>query len=217
MDNVEVILSLRDSSFPLAQCTRLEVCGPFEGIARFSTVDACFKSEDIFGKMHDVLKTSLEGSCEVFMYEEPPSLDFDNIALRNPLDDSRVSPIRSLPSPSLDYYFDVLIDNPMIFYSNDDLGYEDDMFHMLGGNVDNFMCRGYFSGYNASLDAYCMCLVDAPRKIIWNTFFDFYFDFSMAFGLLERALTFFIIMIFTLSYSQACEPHDAVFDKLLYA
>ena len=89
----------------------------------------------------------------------------------------------------------------MIFYANDDLGYEDDMFNMLGGNVDNFMYLGCFSGYNASLDPYCMYLVDAPRKIMWNTFFDFYSDFSMAFGLLKRALTFFIVMIFTLSYS----------------
>jgi len=39
----------------------------------------------------------------------------------------------------------------------------------------------------------------------------------MAFDLLKRALIFFVIFIFMLSYSQACEPHAAVFDKLLRA
>ena len=102
----------------------------------------------------------------------------------------------------------------MIFYANDDLGYEDDVFNMLSGNVDNFMNLGYFSWYNASLDPYCMYLVDAPRKIMCSTFFDFYFDFSMAFGLLKRILTFFVMFIFMLSYSQACEAHATVFDKL---
>ena len=62
-----------------------------------------------------------------------------------------------------------------------------------------------------------MYLVDAPRKIMQNTFFDFSFDFSMAFGLLKRALTFFVMFIFVLSYSQACELHVAVFDKFLWA
>ena len=60
-------------------------------------------------------------------------------------------------------------------------------------------------------------LVDAPRKIMWNTFFDFSFDFSMAFGLLRGALTFVVMFVFILSYSQACEPYDAVFNKLLRA
>jgi len=40
------------------------------------------------------------------------------------------------------------------------------MFSMLGGNVDNFVSLGYFSGYNVSLDLYCIYLVDEPRKIM---------------------------------------------------
>ena len=91
----------------------------------------------------------------------------------NRLDHSHVLPVCSLPSQSLEYYIDALISNPMIFDANNDLGYEDNMFSMLGGNVDNFISLGYFSGYNASLDPYFMHLVDAPRKIMWNTFFDF--------------------------------------------
>jgi len=54
------------------------------------------------------------------------------------------------------------------------------------------------------------------KKIMWNTFFDFSFDFSMAFGLLKRALAFFVMLIFMLSYSQACESYAAMFDKLLW-
>jgi len=105
----------------------------------------------------------------------------------------------------------------MIFYVNNDLGYGDNMFNLLGGNVDNFISLGYFSWYNASLEQCCMYLVDTPRKIMWDTFFDFSFDFAMAFGLLKRALTFFVTFIFILSYSKACEPHAAVFDTVLQA
>jgi len=52
---------------------------------------------------------------------------------------------------------------------------------------------------------------------MWNTFFDFSFDFSMAFGLLRRALACFLIFIFMLSHSQAYKPHPVVLDKLLRA
>jgi len=72
---------------------RLEVGRPFGGIARFSVVDACFKSEDVFDKVQDVLETLLEGSRGVFMHEEPLCLGFYNIALRSPLDHSGASPI----------------------------------------------------------------------------------------------------------------------------
>jgi len=36
----------------------------------------------------------------------------------------------------------MLIDNPMIFYAYNDLVDEDNMFNMLGGNVDNFPSLG---------------------------------------------------------------------------
>jgi len=52
---------------------------------------------------------------------------------------------------------------------------------------------------------------------MWNTFFDFFIDFCMAFGLLKRALTFFAMLNFMLSYSQACKPHAVMFDMLLRA
>ena len=80
------------------------------------------------------------------MNKESPSLGFDNNVLTNPFDHSHVLPICSLSSPSPEYYIDVPIDNPMICNGNVDLGYENNMFNILGGNVDNFVSLGYFSG-----------------------------------------------------------------------
>ena len=91
------------------------------------------------------------------------------------------------------------------------------MLNALGGNVDIFMSLGNFSGYDASLDPYCIHLVDKPRKIMLNTFFDFSFDFSMALSLIKRSVIFFALILCTLSYCHACEPHAIVFDKLLRA
>ena len=90
----------------------------------------------------------------MFMHEESPSLGFDDSVLPNPFDHSHVFPLCLQPSP---------VDNPMICDDNVNLGYEDNMFSMLGGNVDNFLSLGYFCGYDAS--------ADNPRKIMWNTFF----------------------------------------------
>jgi len=90
------------------------------------------------------------------------------------------------------------------------MGYADNMFNVLGGNVD--LC-----GYDAALYQYCIDLKDKPRKIMRNTIFDFSFDFSMAFSLIKRALIYFILILCILSYFQACEPHTVAFDKLLRA
>ena len=105
------------------------------------------------------------------------------------------------------------IDNFELCDSNVHMGNEDNMFHMLGGNVENFGSLGYFSGYDATLDPYCIYLVDKPRKILWNTFF----DFSMACSLTKSVLIFFALILCMLSYCHACEPHVATFDKLLRA
>ena len=91
------------------------------------------------------------------------------------------------------------------------------MFHMLGGNNDNFKSLGYFSGYDAALDPCCTYLVDKPRKIMWHTFFGFSFYFYMAFTLIKRALIFFVMLFSVLSYHNACEPHAVEFDKFLHA
>ena len=58
----------------------------------------------------------------------------------------------------------------MICDANDDLGCVDNMFSMLGANVDDYASLGYFRGYDLSVDPYCVCLGDLPKKITWTTF-----------------------------------------------
>ena len=109
------------------------------------------------------------------------------------------------------------IDNFEICDANVDLGHENNMFNVLGGNVENFESLGSLCGYDAALDPYCINLEDKPRKIMWNTIFDFSFDFSVAFDLLKRALIFFSLILCMLSFLQACEPHAVAFNKLMRA
>jgi len=97
------------------------------------------------------------------------------------------------------------------------MGYDDNMFNMLGGNIETFESLGNYNGYDAVLDPYCINLVDKPKKILWSTFFAFSFDFSMAFTLIKRALTFFALILCMLSYCHACEPLAVEFNKLLRA
>jgi len=53
-DNTDVVQLISDLSFPLAKCTGLGKGDPFRFDARFDVSDACFKSEDIFDKLHDL-------------------------------------------------------------------------------------------------------------------------------------------------------------------
>jgi len=94
--------------------------------------------------VHDLDKTPLEGSYDVFMHKEFPSLGFDDSVVLSLLHHSHVSPMCSLPSPSPEYYIDKPIDNPMICDANVDLGYKDNLFNILGGNVDDYPSLGYF-------------------------------------------------------------------------
>jgi len=48
-------------------------------------------------------------------------------------------------------------------------------------------------------------------------FFQFLFDFSMAFTLIKRALTFFALILCMLSYYKAWKPYTEEFDKILRA
>ena len=100
------------------------------------------------GEVHNLVEAPLIGSRDVFMNKDFPSPNCD-IVLPNPLDHSHVSLMSSLRSPSPKYFIDKPIENPMVFYANVDLGYEDNMFDVIGGNVDNFLPLGYFCGCNA--------------------------------------------------------------------
>jgi len=99
-----------------------------------------------FDRVHDLAKTPLEESHDVFIHEKSHSLGFDHIVLPNPLDHSHVSSMYSLPSPSPEYDIVETIDNSMICDANDDLGYVDNMFSMLGGSLDNYVSLGYLEG-----------------------------------------------------------------------
>jgi len=100
----------------------------------------------------------------------------------------------------------VAIDNFEICDSIVDMGNENNVLNVLGGNDENFGPLRYFSGYDAALDPYCIYLVDKPRKIMWHTFFDFSFDFSLAFILIKRALIYYVLILYMLSYSQVGNP-----------
>ena len=91
------------------------------------------------------------------------------------------------------------------------------MFNMLGGNVDNFLSLGYFSGFNASLDSYYMCLEDLPRKIMWSTFFNPSYDFAKAIAKFKRILILFCAILVITSYLLFFELWSHEFDRLLHA
>jgi len=181
-------------------------------VVRCSVVDACFELEHTSDKVHDLTKTPLEGSCDVSAREHFPTLGFDDSVLLNPLDHSHTSCICSLPSHSPEYYLNEPTDNHMICDANVDLGYDDNIFDVLGGNVDNFVSLGYL---NASFNPHCMYLVAALRKIMWTIFLDFSLDFSMTFGLLKVTMTLFATIILMLSHCHACESHAIALDKYL--
>jgi len=130
--------------------------------------------------VYNLVEPPFEMSCGVLVHEKSSSLSYE-IGLFNPLDHSHVSHMCSQLSFSPKCYFNVPNDNSMLCDSNVDLGYQDNTFNMLNGKVANFLFLGYFGGYSASLDPYCIYLLDKPRTIIWNTFF----DFSMAFALVK--------------------------------
>jgi len=48
----------------------LEVDELFGFVARFDIVDACCELKDTFDAMHDLGKTPLEASCDVYVHEE---------------------------------------------------------------------------------------------------------------------------------------------------
>jgi len=72
-------------------------------------------------------------------------------------------------------------------------------------------------GYSPNLDLYCAYLEDVLSKIVWSTFFDHTFDFSMAFGKFKRPLTFFCSSFVVFSYLHHFKIHVVTYGKLLKA
>jgi len=151
---------------------RLEVGEPFGLGANFGMNNALCGSDDTFDMEHNLGDTPLEGCRDAFMHEGSPSLACEKV-FPSPLEHFLVSTFCSQPSFSPELDFDVPIDNFEICDSDVDMGYADNMFHMLGGIFETFESLGNFSGYNAVLDPYCINLGDKPRKILWNAFFVF--------------------------------------------
>jgi len=81
----------------------------------------------------------------VLARKEYPSCGLMVVFLPSPLGHSRASPLYSLLSPYPEYYVVRPVGNPMICDANTDLSYHNNMFSMLGGNVDNFMSLCYFN------------------------------------------------------------------------
>ena len=142
---------------------------PFRLIAKFDVGDSYCASKDTLDVVHNLVNTPVGGCHCEYLHEESSSLCF-SYAFPNPLSHSHVSPTCSQPPISHEYCIDALIHDPKIWDCNVDLGHTVKMFSMLVGNVDNFLSLGYFCGYDASFDPYCMYLVDNPGKIMWNTF-----------------------------------------------
>ena len=80
-DSTDIVVTLPDSSFPLAQSTGLEVGEPFGFDARFSVTDACLESEDTLDEVYNLDKTPLEGSRNMLVHEESTCLGCNNVLL----------------------------------------------------------------------------------------------------------------------------------------
>jgi len=153
----------------------------------------------------------------VLAHKKSPSLGFHDVVLPNPLDHSHVSSTCSQPSISPKYSLDAPIDNPKICDSNVDLSYEDSDFSVLGGNVDDYVSLGCFRGYDPSIDPYCVCIGGLPRKVMWITFFNPSYDFSMVFAKINRIVDIFGVILIITSYLLFSELCYQEFDKLLCA
>ena len=101
---------------------------------------------------------------------------------------------------------------------NGDSNLMDNLFDMPKGNViDDNWSLGAFGGYNPFLDPFHVYLMDLPRKIMWTTFFDYFFDFSKAYDKFMRALTIIHVILLLFSYLHSSEIHALVYDNLLRA
>ena len=127
----------------------------FGFLARFDIADEYCELKSTFGKVYKLAKIPLQGSCDMLMHEESPSLGFDVNVFSNHDDHSHVSLLYSLPYPSPQCDIDVAIDNYMICDATMDLSNEDNVFDMLGGNVDDYLSLGYLRWYDPPLDPYC--------------------------------------------------------------
>ena len=91
------------------------------------------------------------------------------------------------------------------------------MRKMSCGNVDDYLPLGHSRGYDPFFDPYCVCLGDLSRKIMWTTFFNYFYDFSMAIDKVKRILIIFGVILVISSYLLFSDLWSQEFDKLLCA
>ena len=168
--------------------------------------------------MQDLVETPLEGRVMCLCIRSLIALVLVMVyIIPNPLDYFHISPMSSQLSASPKYFIDTPTENPMILDSNIDLGCEDNMFSMLGGIAINFGSLGCFSGFNASLDPYCMCLGDLPTKITWTTVFNPLYDFSIAIDKVKRIPILCGVVFIIAFYLLFSKLWSQDFDKLLHS
>jgi len=93
----------------------LKAGGPFGLVARFIVVNACFESEDTLEEVHDLAKTPLKGSRDIFVCEDFPSLGFDDSVLPSLVVHSHASLFVHYPlSPSSTIFMSPLIILPFV-------------------------------------------------------------------------------------------------------
>ena len=103
MDNDDIILTLPNLFFPLAQCAELQVGQPFGVIARFNFSCMFLSRKGAFDMVQIRAMTTLEGLCNVFVHEEHASPGFNDSVLPNPLAHFYIFPICSQSSSSFKY------------------------------------------------------------------------------------------------------------------
>jgi len=57
---------------------------PFWFGDKFNVAETCLESEDAFNEVHDLTKTPLDGSCDVFVRDEFPGIGCGNVLLLEP-------------------------------------------------------------------------------------------------------------------------------------
>jgi len=87
----------------------------------------------------------------------------------------------------------------MICETNANLGCGDNMFYMLGRNLDDFMPR-YIRSHDPSIHPCSLYLENLPRKVMWATFFTFSYEFSEALDKIKRILIVFRVIFVIASY-----------------
>ena len=105
--------------------------------ASFDMDNACCGLGDALDRTYNLVDTPLEGCPNVFVHEGLPSLAYENV-IPSFLEHSHVSTLcspHSLSSPELN--LDVPNDISTIYDFNVDMGHDNNMFNMLGGNVEN--------------------------------------------------------------------------------